>query len=269
MSDLIVRSLALEDAPLEVSRAAGGRTLTGYLAVFDTPTEIADMHGQYNEQHAAGAFTKTIAERGNRFLVTYNHGKTLYGTPSAEFSIPLGVPTSVRADTRGVLADVAVDKTPLGDAILEGARSGSIPGMSYSGMFIKSTPDKPRGGYRPDRKTGALTLVTRTEVAMREFGPTPTPAYDAAAIIGVRALVQSIEGLSTAERAELIALLRDATDLRSSTPEEPVDLDTPTGAVLSDEPHDGALRSTPITPQERIARIKRQLSGITPGKAVH
>lgn len=269
MHELNVRSVVLDDAPLQVSRSGNGRILTGYVAVFDDPTDIADMHGRYREQNAIGAFTKTIAERGRRFLVTYNHAKTLHGTPSAEFSIPLGVPTDVRTDARGVLADIAVDQTPLGDAILEGARSGSIPGMSYSGAFVKSSPEKPRGGYTPDRRTGTLPLVTRLEIAMREFGPTPTPAYDAAAIIGVRALVQSIEGLSRAERAELIALLSEAHDLRSTTPEEPVDLGTPEGAATPDEPPTGALRSAPISPAERIARIRRHLSGVTPGKAVH
>lgn len=266
MAEIIVRSLALDDAPLEVSRSGSGRTLTGYVAVFDTPTNIVDVHGRYQEQHARGAFSKTVAERGNKFLVTYNHGKTLYGTPSAEFSIPLGVPKSVEIDQRGVLASIEVDKHQLGDAILEGARSGSIPGMSYSGSFLKSTPDKPRGGYRPDAR-GALPMVTRLEVAMLEFGPTPTPAYDAASIIGVRALVQSIEGLSPSERAELIALLSDAHDLRSATPEEPADLSTPSGAAASEEPPTEALRSTiPVPPAELIARARRQVMGITPRK---
>jgi len=267
MSELIVRSVALDDAPLEVSRSGDGRTLTGYVAVFDTAAQVADVHGQYLEQHHRAAFNRTIAQRGTKFLVTYNHGMTLYGTPSAEFSIPLGVPTSVRTDGRGVLADIAVSKTPLGDAILEGARSGSIPGMSYTGSFLKSTPDKPRGGYRAVR--GELPLVTRMEIAMREFGPTPTPVYDAAAIVGVRALVQSIEGLTPSERAELIALLSDATDLRSSTPlADSDDLGTPAdGLATPEDSPTGALRSAPsITPDERIARALRRVAGITPGK---
>lgn len=268
MSELIVRSVALDDAPLEVSRSGDGRTLTGYVAVFDTPAQVSDVHGQYNEQNHRAAFNRTIAQRGTKFLVTYNHGMTLYGTPSAEFSIPLGVPTSVRTDTRGVLADIAVSKTPLGDAILEGARSGSIPGMSYTGSFLKSTPDKPRGGYRASR-SGELPLVTRMEIAMREFGPTPTPVYDAAAIVGVRALVQSIEGLTPSERAELIALLSDAHNLRSATPlTDPDDRGTPTdGLATPEDSPAGALRSAPsITPDERIARALRRISGITPGK---
>ncbi len=261
----IVRSVALEDSPLEVTRSGDGRTLTGYIAVFDVAARIKDIHGTYDEVNARTAFNKSISDRGTKFLVTYNHGMTLYGTPSSEFSVPLGVARSVQADNRGVRVEIAVDKTPLGDVVLEGARSGSIPGMSYTGGLIKSTPEKPRGGYRPDR-TGAVPLVTRMEIALREFGPTPTPAFDAAEIIGVRALVQSIEGLSTDERAELIALLSEAHDL-SATRTEPVDPSTSPEAAASDEPPAVALRSdTPVSPDERINRAVRQIAGIRPGK---
>ena len=261
----IVRSTALDDAPLEVARSGDGRTLVGYIAVFDVAQRIRDIHGTYDEVNARTAFNKSIADRGTKFLVTYNHGMTLYGTPSSEFSVPLGVARSVTADNRGVLVEIGVDKTPLGDVVLEGARSGSIPGMSYTGGLVKSTPEKPRGGYRPDR-SGAVPLVTRMEIALREFGPTPTPAFDAAEIIGVRALVQSIEGLTRSERAELIELLSSAHDLRSST-SEPDDLSTSPEAAVSDEPPVVALRSdAPISPQERIRRSARRIAGILPEK---
>lgn len=263
MSIIAHRSTALDDHPLEVVRSGDGRTITGYVAVFDHEVPVADVFGRYRERNAVGSFSKTVAERGRKFLVTYNHGLTLHGTPSSEFSIPLGVPTDVAIDAVGVRASIRVDGHPLGDAVLEGARSGSIPGMSYTGTFIKSTPEMPRGGYRATR-SGELPLVTRLEVAMREFGPTPTPVYDAAAIVGVRALVQSIEGLTRAERAELIALLSDATDLAESTRSEtePDPAGTPSGAAPSDEPPTEALRSDHhIAPAERIARIRRRLSG--------
>lgn len=260
MSELITRSVALADAPLEVARSGDGRTICGYVAVFETPAEIHDVHGDYLEQNARGAFNKSIADRGTKFLVTYNHGRTLYGTPSEMGSIPLGVPTAVRADGRGVYAEIAVDRHPLGDMVLEGARSGSIPGMSYIGGLIKSNPERPRGGYRVDRG-GKLPLVTRHEINMREFGPTPTPTFDAAAIIGVRALVASIDGLDQAQRAELIALLSEAQELRSATRSEPADLGTSPEAAESDEPPQ-ALRSEPsvVDPRHRISRARRAVT---------
>jgi phage head maturation protease len=45
---------------------------------------------------------------------------------------------------------------------------------------------KPRGGFRADA-AGACQLVTRQEINLREYGPTPFPAYSDAAIMGVRA----------------------------------------------------------------------------------
>lgn len=263
---VFVRSTALDDFPVGVARDGTGRTLVGYVAVFDRAANVVDADGQYREQNARGAFNKSISDRGTKFLVTYNHGRTIHGVSAAEFSLPLGVPKSVVADDYGVRAEIAMDRTPLSDAVLEGARSGSIPGMSYTGKFVKSTPDRPRGGYKASR-SGDLPLVTRLEVAMWEFGPTPTPVFDAAHVVGVRALVQSIEGLTATERAELIALLRDAVDLTSATRTEPADDSTSAPeAAATDEPPIEALRSANhITPAERIARIRRFVSGITPG----
>jgi HK97 family phage prohead protease len=233
--DYATRGLTLEDSQIEVSRSGDGRTIMGYVAVFNVDQDITDQHGTYIERNAPSAFNKTIAERGNKFLVTYNHGKTLYGTPSSTFSIPLGVPQVVRADERGVYTETVINKTELGDMMIEGARSGSIGGMSYSGSFVKSTPDKPRGGFKVGRD-GSRTVVTRTEIAMREYCMTPWPAFDAAEVIGVRALVRSIEGLTPDERARLIDLLQQDYELRAATPSEPAAQDTPTGAVQPDEP---------------------------------
>lgn len=249
------RSLELRDAPLEAPSGGTGRRIIGYLAAFDSPTNISDAHGVYDEQISSGAFTKTLQERGNKFLVTYNHGLTLYGSPSSEFSIPLGVPAEIKSDSRGVLAGIELHNTPLADQILEGVRSGSIGGMSFTGTFIKSSPDRPRGGYKPDR-AGSRTLVTRHEVAMTEFGPTPVPAYDAAEIIGVRALVASLEGLSKEERAELVALLTEA---RAATLNEPATSDTPSGAVGDDEPPAGHS-TRHLTPAQRVRMVSARLT---------
>jgi hypothetical protein len=53
--------------------------------------------------------------------------------------------------------------------------------------MIQSNPR--RGPFRP--RNGELPTVTRTEIALREYGPTPFPAYEDAAIVGVRALLEA------------------------------------------------------------------------------
>jgi HK97 family phage prohead protease len=133
----VTRSFALDD--IRVRSGGDGRTVEAYAAVFDTPTEIHDQDGHYEERIAPTAFNRTISHRGTRFGVFYNHGKTLYGTPSERFSLPLGVPLEVRADNKGVLTVTRYNKTALADEILEGINEGSIPGQSFTGRMRRST----------------------------------------------------------------------------------------------------------------------------------
>lgn len=228
------------DRPLEVARSSDGRTVTGYAAVFNQTAEIHDGFGDYTERYSPSAFTKTLAERGTNFTVMYNHGKTIYGTPSDRFALPIGVVTGIGADDYGVRAEFRLNRGEFEDAVLEGINAGSIRGMSYTGRLLQSDPKMPRGGWRASRSTGELPLVTHQEVAVKELGPTATPYFEAAHIVGVRALVNQIEGLTASDRSELIDLLQQAQELAPATrSDEPVDADTPTGAVQPDEPANG------------------------------
>ncbi|BBA99272.1 putative phage major capsid protein [Actinacidiphila reveromycinica] len=194
------RVFALDD--IQIRAGGDGRTVTAYAAVFDSPTHIRDQDGEYDEQIARTAFDKTVRERAGRIGVFYNHAKTLHGTPSESGSIPIGTPIEApRADSRGLLTVTRYNKTPLADAVLESIRNGDITGQSFTGRFIKSDP---KGPYLPDRSTGQRALVTRQEIALIEYGPTPIPAYSDAAIVGVRS--QGVSGnLDTPNVADLDA----------------------------------------------------------------
>jgi len=179
---LYSRVFALDDISI---RAGGdGRTVTAYAAVFDSPAHIADQDGEYDEQIARTAFDKTLQERAGRIGVFYNHARTLHGSPSERGSVPIGTPLEVRPDGRGLLTVTRYNRTQLADDVLESIRNGDITGQSFTGRFIKSDP---KGPYLPNRSTGERTLVTRQEIALIEYGPTPIPAYSDAAIVGVRA----------------------------------------------------------------------------------
>ena len=192
-----VRSFDLLD--ISIRSGGDGRTVEAYAAVFDTPTEIVDRQGHYREQIARTAFAKTISDRGTRFGVLYNHGMTLHGTPSDMGSVPIGVPVEApRADAKGLVTVSRYNRSALADSVLESIRNGDITGQSFSGRWIASTPASPRGGYRA-ASDGALQLVTRTEIAMSEYGPTPIPAYDVPMVVGVR---------NRAERAGQLAQVR-------------------------------------------------------------
>ncbi|MFJ4735281.1 phage major capsid protein [Streptomyces sp. NPDC088770] len=196
---LYSRVFALDDIAI---RAGGdGRTVTAYAAVFDSPAEIRDQDGHYQEQISRSAFDKTLKERAGRVGVFYNHARTLHGTPSEKGSVPIGTPLEVRPDGRGLLTVTRYNKTQLADDVLEAIRNGDITGQSFTGRFIKSDP---RGPYLPAR-AGDLTLVTRQEIALIEYGPTPIPAYHDAEIVGVRADGAAVDrgNLDTPNAADL------------------------------------------------------------------
>jgi HK97 family phage prohead protease len=211
MSDYISRGVPITD--LEVQ----GRTVTAYAAVFDTPAEISDAHGHYMETIDRTAFNRTIKGAGQKAGVFYNHGMTIHGTPSEAGSIPIGVPTSITADRKGLLTVSRYNGTPMADAVLEAMRDGAIPGYSFTGRIIRSNPERlPRR-----RSSGELPTVARMELGLKEYGPTPFPAYSGAEIVSMRsALLGGHAIMSEDELAEklLNLLLSRATRVSDSAP---------------------------------------------------
>jgi HK97 family phage prohead protease len=233
MSQLITRTFPIDD--INVEPDGTGRTVIAYVTPFDQSAEVRDQDGHYNEQIARTAFDKSIAEVGTRVGVFYNHGKTLYGTPSERFSMPLGTPLEIKADGRGLLTRTRYNKTPLADEVLEAINNGDIRGQSFTGRILQSDPQ--RGPYRS--RAGGLTLVTRKEIKLKEYGPTPFPVYVDAAIVGVRA-------------EDLVDRLREA---------GAVDLDD-----ISDEDIIRLVRSTTVTQTEGTATPPGPAAG-EPGSA--
>jgi HK97 family phage prohead protease len=275
---LFARSFPLEDIKI-LSRAQGseyadGRTVEAYAAVFDRETEITDHEGHYIEVLDRAVFNKAINDarpQGSRTTwragVFYNHGMSLHGTPSDRFSVPLGSPVEIRAEDRGLLTVTRYNNTPLAEEILEAIRSGDITGQSFTGRIIRSDPARPpTGGYRRTRgPNGGLVTVRRMELGLREYGPTPFPAYADAAIVGMRSLMAGLwPGLTlSATRYE------DTEDdaVRTVTEDEPTADGTP--------PDDGAATDEPPTPAtetgdgEHSSRHEQLVSRIREAYAAH
>lgn len=252
------RSFPLEDIAI---RAGGdGRTVEAYAAVFNTPTEIKDGQGHYLEQISPTAFNRAIdharpagSRQTWRVGVFYNHGKTLYGTPSELDSMPVGTTVDVKADSKGLLTVTRYHKTERADAILEAIREGAITSQSFSGEIRESTPNARR--YSPGRD-GSLTMVTRNVLGLREYGPTPMPFYDVPMVVGVRSLAAQLSGLDDEGRAELARLLQLATPLdegQAARSDTQSDEDRP---VAEDQPERHSDRLTPAT-RARIGAILR------------
>ena len=243
MSDF-TRSFPLLD--ISVRSGGDGRTVEAYAAVWDTPTPISDFEGQYEEQISRTSFDRTLAHRGDKpWPVIFNHGMTLHGTPSPLDSMPIGATVErPRSDGQGLLTVSRYHSGERADQALEAIKSGAISAQSFSGRFIASDQKKPRGGYRA-AADGSLTRVTRTEIAMREFGPAVFAAYPSAAITGVRA---QFADLSDEQLTTLLAL---------ATPLDPAERTDTSGdlEIVADESALGGHSSRQSSPAQRRAHI--------------
>jgi HK97 family phage major capsid protein/HK97 family phage prohead protease len=199
----VTRAHVFDD--IHIRKGGTGRDVIAYAAVFNTPTEIVDQDGHYNEQNDPASFNRSLADRADQIFSVYNHAKSLDGTPSDMWSVPLGKPLEMKPDQRGLYTVTRFDPGPENDRILEAIKSQSLRGMSYTGVFVKSSPDKGRGQYMPDRN-GDLALVTRQEIALIEYGPTPIPAFVTAEIMGVRAKELAAMGISPEQAMEIVNL---------------------------------------------------------------
>lgn len=236
------RAFALDD--IQISRSHGdGRTVEAYAAVFGAPAEIRDQHGHYYEVIDRSAFNRTISHGIDRVGVYYHHGMTLHGTPSDVYSVPIGRALEIRPDGRGLRTVTRFNDGPDADRVLEAIRNGAIRGYSFRGRVFGSTPMRvPRA--RPGQD---LPTVTRTELGLAEYGPTPTPAYETAGILAVRSaetLATDLAALDPDARVELLRIL-------SATPQDPED------TSATPEPGPGA-EDSPAGRSGRLA-IRRAL----------
>lgn len=246
------RSFPLEGIEI-LSRAKGGdgRTVEAYAAVFDQPTEIYDQHGHYMETIHRSAFNRTLQNNATKStLVLYNHGRSVIdpSKPDSLAQVPLGSPVEIRADGRGLLTVSRYNKSALADAVLEAIRNDDIRAQSFRGPIYRSDPmrvPKTRGDQ-------PLPMVTRTELGLRDYGPTPSAAYDGASILAVRSslrIIEDISALDEAERAELIRLLSTtptwASEAATATPHRGLGTEDPRVA------HSG--RSKDLARQRQLA----------------
>lgn len=192
----ITRSFSIDDASVRSGHAvcqtcgqdATGRLVDAYAAVFNEPTEIRDDNGWYIEELDRSAFNRTVEQiqRSNVGLravsVFFNHGETIYGTPSEQGSRPLGHPSHIAPDGRGLLTTTHYGRSAYAEEILQDVRDGNLSGQSFTGRIIRSDPERvPRV-----RRGSDPPHVWRRELGLKEYGPTPLPYYAGAQMLAVR-----------------------------------------------------------------------------------
>jgi len=203
----ITRTVPLLD--YEIDRSGDGRTVVAYAAVFNSTAEIRDHDGHYDEQINPAAFNKVLARSGSisNVQVHYNHGLTLWGTPSERYSMPLGTAEEIKPDGRGLLTRTRYAKTPLGDEVLQLWNEGAIRGQSFRGATMQS---RTVTGIGPNGRP----VIERLQLGLREYGPTPNPAYADAGLVAIRSqLLEQFDQLTEEERAALAELLTESPSL--------------------------------------------------------
>lgn len=258
-----VRTYALED--ISIQRGGDGRTVDAYAAVFGVPAKVSNrIEGTFNEVLAPGSFDKTIGENAGRFTVLFNHGRTIYGNPSDRFAMPIGKPLEVRADSKGVFTSTRYNRSQLADEVLAGIENGDITGQSFTGKFVRSEPSQ-RGPMRA-RADGSLVTVTRTEVAMTEYGPGIIPIYKEAEIVGIRAeeIADLLINLDPHLRAELLQLISE-TGTRSHAAPPPAESSSDAAPLGESTSDDTAALAAELAAQSWAAvRRALHLKGIKP-----
>ena len=194
----------------------------GYAARYLTP----DSHGSV---FARGAFRKTLAERGNRLPLLFNHDPNQV----------IGKVTEARSDSKGLKfrADV-IEETTLGKDVMALVRAEALTGMSFAFRSHKERPGTAEDqidltgfkGVKPEE----LRFIT--EAAVKELTVATFPSNLGATIDHYRSeddeearLEEIFEELRSfgIEDERLDALLADIHQLRSQ--------DTPGGDESSDD----------------------------------
>jgi HK97 family phage prohead protease len=167
-----------------------GRTFRGYASTYDK-----DLGGDIIVR---GAFQKTLAERGSRVKVLWQHSE------------PIGKPKEMREDDKGLYVEAMISKTRLGDEALELMRDGVIDQMSIGYSIPAGKSDMDESGTRIIK-----------ELKLYEFSAVTFPMNEAAIITGVKTIRDAVKmgkQLDPESKAELADMLEQLKALLQSEP---------------------------------------------------
>lgn len=222
--------------PFQVDSAdedSDGLTLTGYAAVFNTPTRIDSLfEGTFDEVIAPGAFKQTL--RGRKPVLQFDHGShPMIG------GLPLGRYEQLSEDEHGLFVRARLSGNWLIQPVRDAIRDGSITGMS----FRFSVPEgKDAWDYSRD-----VPMRTVREVMLFEAGPVVFPAYEETSV-DVRAQRMARDLNDPDFRAEL------ARALLTGTPDAGAADGTPAPRAAENSEPQHALRGA--TEDERAAVLR-------------
>lgn len=177
--------------PFEVKIDSAKRTIQGYASTFGNKDHVGDIVN-------AGAFAKTIAERGptadrrGDIKVLWQHWE------------PIGRPIHLEEDSKGLYVEAHISNTTLGNDALALAQDGVIDKMSIGYEVIQDE-------YDSNSSTRFLK-----ELKLYEFSLVTFPANDMATITGTKSYDKLRELLQKTQGMDVTRLLKEGRALSSS-----------------------------------------------------
>lgn len=138
-----------------------GRSFEGYAAAFNNVDQGADIIHP-------GAFTKTLAERGNKVKLLWQHDRTE----------PIGKPLELREDPTGLYIKAMISDTARGRDALALLRDGAIDGLSIGYEPIPGGTDFSRDGDK--------TIRNLREIKLYEASLVTFPMNEAAGVTALK-----------------------------------------------------------------------------------
>lgn len=171
-----------------------GRTLSGYAAVFNSPTEIAGWEGNFIEEIAPGAFKRAI--RSKTPVLQFDHGRD-----ARTGTVPIGSIESLQEDNEGLFVEARLFDNPVVEPIRQAIEGKAVHGMSFRFQVAEEKwTDNAGAKVKPEEVSRLLwepgdrgplkRTITRID-PLHELGPVVFPAY-ANTTVGVRSLIDQL-----------------------------------------------------------------------------
>lgn len=162
-----LQTRALTSADLEIRSGGDGRSVYGVIVPFGREAVIQTRSGSFREMFRSGAFRQSINNGVSRVKLFQNHNH-LRGMD------PIGVATSLVEDRDKLVGEFRVANTAEGENALQMVRDGVFDAFSIGFLPL------------PGKQLRSKDLVEHTEVKLREVSLVSYPAYEGAAIAGLR-----------------------------------------------------------------------------------
>lgn len=140
------------------SLKASGKALTGYAAVFDSPTDLTG----FTEVIRPGAFAKSLKAGVNIRALYHHQGDALLGTTRSGT-------LELREDAKGLAFKLELPDTSHGRDLAVLVERGDVAGCSF-GFLVRS------GGDRWEKRGGKLVREL-LDADLKEITLTSDPAY--------------------------------------------------------------------------------------------